>query len=134
MVAWFDAAEEGDVATIRALAQAGADIEATEPDALGPAPGMTAMLLAAGWGNVDVIYTLAELGANVEALTSYGQTAMMLAAGNGHVDVVRALARLGANLQATNQFGLTASLDGQPTCIPPADLHPTPNAEQHAAA
>ena len=52
------AAKRGPADAVRALAELGADLEATDED------GRTAMMFAAFKGHVDAVRALAELGAN----------------------------------------------------------------------
>ena len=99
MAKWFDAACEGNVAKIRALAQSGADIEATD------GRGRTAMLWAAEYGKADVVRALAELGANLNATDQLGSTAIMVAASRGHGDTTRALKELRATSTPLLSFG-----------------------------
>ena len=101
MEVWFEAAGAGDVATIRVLAQDGADPNADEH-------GWTAIMWAANNGHLDLICALSELGANPEVADQGGFTAMMKAAREGRLDAVRALLGVGADPNGTDDFGGTA--------------------------
>lgn len=63
---------------------------------------------AATAGDVLVLETLLQAGADVDAKDRYGQTALMLAAHGGHLVAVEALLRRGANPDVTAKFGLSA--------------------------
>jgi hypothetical protein len=96
------AIEKGDISTIQALLDAGADIEAkTTPD-------MTALLIAARWGHTETVLALLAAGAGIEAKTTRSWTALHWAALSGHTETVQALIAAGADIEAKNEFGNTA--------------------------
>jgi ankyrin repeat protein len=70
--------------------------------------GDTALTLAAGRVNVDVLRVLIEAGAKVNAKNTEGQTALMAAAQEGLVENVRALVLAGADMSLKNKDGDTA--------------------------
>ncbi|MFQ5816385.1 MAG: ankyrin repeat domain-containing protein [Terriglobia bacterium] len=83
--------------------------------------GTTALMVAASNGHAEVVRTLLEAGADVDARTEggmpaplnvRGMTALLGAAGGGHTDVVQALLDGGAedNLGATIIFFRTDSM------------------------
>ncbi|HYP26073.1 MAG TPA: ankyrin repeat domain-containing protein [Blastocatellia bacterium] len=85
------AARKGDVATLKALLDAGADVNSKTRY------GATALSFAADKGNVEVVRLLLERGADVDVKdTFYGATPLSWAVGKGHTDIVRALVEKGA--------------------------------------
>jgi len=59
-------------------------------------------------GFADVVDTLIQHGADIEARITYGIRPLMLAAGYGEAAVVATLLRAGADVLARNDGGLTA--------------------------
>jgi ankyrin repeat protein len=95
-------AEEGFVAVVVALIEAGASVTLDRS-------GITALYLAAGQGHVVVLAALIEAGAVVDkAETTEGSTALMIAAEHDHAAVVVALLGAGANVNKTRVDGKTA--------------------------
>src|SRR5271157_1133937 len=78
----IDAAEIGDVKTVRALIKAGADVNARDKH------GWTALMIATANGQTDVVETLIKAGADVNAVDEDSVTALMIAALNDHTDAV----------------------------------------------
>src|SRR5439155_12109368 len=64
--------------------------------------GRTPLSWAAEYGNVDVVKSLLNANANIEAADKYGRTPLNWAALNGHVDVVKSLLNANANIEAAN--------------------------------
>jgi ankyrin repeat protein len=92
------AALDGDVSEVRRLVAEGADVnEQTD--------GHSPVHLAAYYGHVEVVATLAELGADVDARDDCGLRPLHLAAWNGHVEVVARLVELGADVDAQGMRG-----------------------------
>jgi len=89
----------GDVATVKQLLDAGADVRATT------AYGVTPMALAAETGNAGTIRLLLAAGADVESPNAEGQTALMSVARTGNVEAAKLLIQRGANVDATERFG-----------------------------
>ena len=87
------AAVKGDTATIRALVNAGANVNAKGKD------GYTALMYAASWENADTVKALLDAGASVNAKISgsykNGYTALSLAMENGHTATANALRAAG---------------------------------------
>jgi hypothetical protein len=54
--------------------------------------------------NLGEVQRLIGLGANINAVTSYGRTPIMLATGYGHINIVRFLLENGANVNAKDTF------------------------------
>ena len=98
------AACRGHFFCLRALFQAGADIEAR--DSCGQSPAMH----AAFEGQVDCLRFFIENGADMDARELTGHTPLMLAAKRGHEPCLRLIAESGADLEAQNDEGRTASM------------------------
>jgi len=97
------AAVRGEVSVVRALAEAGADLnQARTTD------GATVVFLAAQGGHVKVVRALTEAGADLnQALTTDGATPFFVATQRGHLEVVRALTEAGADLNQAPLDGTT---------------------------
>src|SRR4030095_1161299 len=96
------AATNGNAAMIRALADAGADVNAPDP------AGETPLIAAARVGSVEAVTTLLERGVPVDATDAgFKQTALMVAIRENKPDVVRTLIARGANVNAKTRVGPT---------------------------
>ena len=94
-----DAAERGDLATVKALLKDGADVNAAQGD------GMSALHWAAERGNAELAELLIYGGANHSAQTRIGQyTPLHLAGKSGSAAVAKALLQAGAdvNVRSSN--------------------------------
>jgi ankyrin repeat protein len=97
-----DAAMSGDVAAVRALLKAGADVNAAQGD------GVTGLHWAARSGHEELASTLIVAGANVKATTRFGAiTPLHLAAERGSGPIVQALVKAGAEVDARTTTGAT---------------------------
>ncbi|MBE0621761.1 MAG: ankyrin repeat domain-containing protein, partial [Burkholderiales bacterium] len=101
------AAHTGNLAMVKALIEAGADVNAADER------GWAALTKAVynadlDRGFADVVQALIDAGANVEAPIGYGVRPLMLAAGYGETAVVETLLHAGADVLARNEGGLTA--------------------------
>jgi uncharacterized protein len=95
-----DAAERGDVETVVALLQQGADVNAAQGD------GMTALHWAAMNGSAEMVEVLLYAGAAAEATTRLGgYTALHLASRVGHAEAIGALVAQGADVSARTSTG-----------------------------
>lgn len=95
-----DAAERGDVETVVALLQQGADVNAAQGD------GMTALHWAGMNGNAELVEVLLYAGAAAEATTRLGgYTALHLASRVGNADAIGALVAQGADVAARTSTG-----------------------------
>ena len=71
--------------------------------------GRTTLMYAALWGNTQVMQSMIDNGAHVNALTYQGSTALMFAANGGHVEAIRMLLEQGADPTVKNEYGYTAT-------------------------
>jgi serine/threonine-protein phosphatase 6 regulatory ankyrin repeat subunit B len=69
---------------------------------------MTALMIAAMQGHMDMLDPLINNGANLDLQCDIGMTALMYAAHEGHVDMVDRLINNGANLDLQCNDGMTA--------------------------
>lgn len=102
----LDAAERGDLATVKSLVQQGAPINHTSPVKFGWTP-----LMAAIYGKqANVVHYLVESGADVNLADKRGETPLMLAIawGDEALPLVSYLIDHGANLNAKDKYGTTA--------------------------
>jgi ankyrin repeat protein len=98
-----DAAQSGNVETVRVLLRQGADVNAAQGD------GMSALHWASMTGNSEMAGILLYAGANPESTTRLGGfTALHLASKAGYEGVVRVLVEGGADLAAVTGTGVTA--------------------------
>jgi len=88
---WIDATNAGDVSRVRALLDAGADIDALDKY------GQTALMNAAHRGDTELVQVLVQLGANLDHAAKYRLTALMLAVIADRHDAVRVLVAAGAD-------------------------------------
>jgi len=98
MAAWWkgttplmDAAEEGDINTVKALLDKGEDVNKKGPD-------YTALMVASARGNTDVVRLLIDRGADVNMVVSTGMCALAFAVENGHTGIVEFLVEKGADI------------------------------------
>lgn len=101
------AAYAGKLPMVQALIAAGADVNACAER------GWTALTRTVynadlKCGFADVVQTLIDAGADIEAPISYGVRPLMLAAGYGETAVVECLLKAGADVQARNEGDYTA--------------------------
>lgn len=99
----IDAAKRGDTAAVKAQLKKGINLNAKEND-----KGATALIVASIFGHVDVVQTLLEKGADIDAHRKDGGTALILASIYGNYDVVKALLAKGADVNAKANNGATA--------------------------
>ncbi|GIW52076.1 MAG: hypothetical protein KatS3mg081_1431 [Gemmatimonadales bacterium] len=128
-----DAAQRGDLETVRALLQEGADVNAPQND------GMTALHWAALQGNVPMVRLLIYAGANLEATTRLGgYTPLHLASQKGAAEALRVLLEAGSNVHAVTTTGAQAihfaALAGNPDALKVLLSHGAdPNAKESYA-
>ncbi len=98
-----DAAQRGDLATVRVLLRSGADVNAAQNS------GMSALHWAAQQNDAPVIEILLYAGANTEATTRLGgYTPLHLAGRAGHAPALDALLSGGAEVDVFTTTGATA--------------------------
>ena len=95
------AARNRDGTAVRALLEAGADVNARQPD------GATALHWAAHWDDAGMARRLVRAGADVDAAGAYGVTPLSLAAANGSAVLVELLLGAGADPNAARDSGET---------------------------
>ena len=100
------AARTGDVAAIRTLAAAGADVNAANPGAT----RWTPLLHAIHKGQRDSVDALISLGADVNRASPSGLSPLEMAAGNGQAQIVKQLLAAGADPRKPGVF--TAAVSG----------------------
>ena len=103
--ALFDAVARDDVATARALIDAGADVNAKN------AREDSAFLYAGAEGLNEILALTLDRGADVASTNRFGGTALIPAAEHGHVDTVRMLIEAGVPVDHVNEPGWTALLE-----------------------
>ena len=96
-----NAAAERDADAVRALLDAGIDVDAARAD------GVTALLWAAHWDDLAVADLLVRAGADVTAADDHGVTPLERAAENASLAMVEKLLAAGGDPNATQTSGLT---------------------------
>jgi uncharacterized protein len=99
-----DAAEEMDRAGIRALLEAGEDVNTPQVD------GMTALLWAVHHDGFDTAKLLVDAGADVSAMNRYGVSPLSVACTNGNTAMVELLLEAGADPNTSLPGGETVLL------------------------
>ena len=98
-----DAAEQGDVAAVRALIRQGADPNGAQAD------GMTALHWSALNNEIEITEVVLFAGANANATTRLGgYTPLHIASRAGNAEVVESLLKTGADPGAYTSTGVTA--------------------------
>lgn len=98
----MSAVQQGDLAKVKELIAAGADVNARRKD------GGTALMYALGTGRTEIARALIAAGADVNARDQKGATALIVVSAQGRTDMVRALIAAGADVNARNAAGHTA--------------------------
>jgi len=70
--------------------------------------GVTALMVAASAGNIEIMKALIKAGSEVNAKNSRGVTPLILAAGKGHAKAAALLIKAGADVNAKTANGATA--------------------------
>jgi len=91
---FLEAAESGDIKTVKDALKKGIDVNASRQE--GKYPGATALMFASGEGHADIVKYLIERGADVNEKVFFGMTALIQASFNGHADIVQILLKNGA--------------------------------------
>ncbi|MCE2540225.1 MAG: ankyrin repeat domain-containing protein, partial [Acidobacteria bacterium] len=95
------AAADQDRGAVLALLDEGIDVNTARPD------GVTALLWAAHWDDVELAERLLDAGADVNAADDHGVTALERAAENASIAMVETLLAGGADVDAAQTSGLT---------------------------
>jgi ankyrin repeat protein len=95
---------DGDVAEVRRLLEAGADVS------LANRYGATPMSLAAEVAHTEILKLLLEAGADVDSPNAEGQTALMAVSRTGNVEAAEALIAHGATVDARERWGEQTAL------------------------
>jgi ankyrin repeat protein len=104
-----EAAKSGDIATIRALLDKHADVNAPASD------GTTALAWAAYRNDLDAAALLIRAGANVNAANELGAAPLYLACQNGNFAMVEALVKARADVNAALPSGETVLMTASRT-------------------
>ena len=99
------AAIQGDLAEIKTLLDAGADVNAK--DRIEDSP----YLYAGARGHLDILKMTLTHGADIKSINRYGGTALIPASERGHVETVRTLIEAGVDVDHVNRLGWTALLE-----------------------
>lgn len=94
-------AQGGKLEEVRALLDAGTDIETSDPR------GRTPLIAAAMNGHLDLVKLLLERGANINAYADYYGTAVFIAYGQIHMTTVAYLIERGADVNIAKEEGHT---------------------------
>ena len=100
----IDAAEKGDLKSVKHLIAEGADVNANKYS-------VTALMAASEKGHLAIVQELLAKGAEVDAKSETSTTALMVAASEGHLAIVQALLAKGADVNAkTDSRGMIAGM------------------------
>ncbi|HEY6243089.1 MAG TPA: ankyrin repeat domain-containing protein [Pyrinomonadaceae bacterium] len=98
------AAETGDVESLKSTLAAGVDVDATNIF------GTTALMRASSRGDVEMVRVLLSCGADPNRVRNDKFTALALAAFFGHQGVVKCLVEHGADAKASTRFGTSPEM------------------------
>lgn len=111
----IDAVKKSDIAAVRSLLSAKADVNAADTD------GSTALHWAAQREQAEIVDLLLAAGADVSASSRYNVTPLSLAAMSGNSAIVERLLKAGADANAASAEGqtalMTAALNGKTDAI-----------------
>ena len=100
-----EAAERGDVETVRRLIAAGGDVNWQD------AKQDSAFLVAGARGHAEIVRITVAAGANLKSTNRYGGTALIPACHYGHVETVCELLKTAIDVDHVNRLGWTALLE-----------------------
>lgn len=112
----FQLAWSGDISKVQALLDAGASLEASDPDT--QHYSLTLLSIAALRGDTAAVEKLLQRGAHIEHASKVGVTPLMQAAIHGQEAVARLLLKEGAALNAQNQY------EESPLCLAVINEYP----------
>jgi hypothetical protein len=92
----FESVRDGLIDGVRSALKHGAKIEHRDKK------GRTALILAAGENNKEIVELLLDAGAKIDAQDNKGLTALMNAAYFGHLDTLETLLKRGANVNVNS--------------------------------
>jgi ankyrin repeat protein len=104
-----DAAHNRQKAAVEELLKQQADVNATDVE------GMTALIWAAHWNDLDLARTLLRAGANPNAKSAFDDTALYEACVNGNAAMVEALLEAGVDANGSRGEGETALMTASRT-------------------
>jgi len=96
------AAQDGDLAALRRLLDAGSPVDARD------GRGRTALLAATHANRIDAARLLVERGADVNAKDEMQDSPFLYAGAEGRLEILRMTLTAGADLKSTNRYGGTA--------------------------
>jgi ankyrin repeat protein len=97
----FKAVWEGDLQSVAALVDQGADVNRSTMSSLSP------LLAAAFHGHLEIIKFLMQHGADINQADSTGITPLWISAAQGHLEAVKLLVEKGAQLNLTENNGVS---------------------------
>ena len=100
--ALHQAAKAGDITTLKAALDAGADVNRLD------GKGWTALMHAVNKGNVLIVESLVEIGVDVDVQAPDGATALFMAAVLGHPKIIELLMKANADISIQGPKGMTA--------------------------
>lgn len=98
----FKAVTNGDISTVKALLDRGANVNAVEEKY-----GITPLHMAAYQGNMELVQLLLDRGANINAKDKEGEAPLHSASNNGQLQVVKLLINKGADINSRTNHGWT---------------------------
>ncbi|KAF0721988.1 hypothetical protein Ae201684_018769 [Aphanomyces euteiches] len=107
----FEAAEKGDVDSIRALLTKGASVNMTNENR------QTPLYVASRGGHLEVVKELLAQGASADTRDKDGQTPFYVALSRGYLDVVKEMLVQGASVDAADKYRPT------PLCVASSEGH-----------
>jgi len=106
------ASKNGNLEMIDILMKAGADVDHQNYN------GYSALMKAAGWGNLESVkYLIEKYNANIDLKNikyEYSSTSLILAARNNHLDIVKYLLKKGANYKHSYPDFYDVSIEHSP--------------------
>lgn len=96
------AASAGNLANVKYLLDAGANVNAFDPS------NMTALMWAADAGHIEIVRVLIDAKADVTAMSHAGYTALMYAAGIGSPELIELLIQAGSDVHVHTAYGASA--------------------------